>query len=153
MHHKFTPRVTATNRLKLFIMKTVNPKITNMISEHRSHNRKFDCFFLISKFKLHNSTVQKKNYYNFFFSKRAKFVKKSTKFAKPCFFVSYLPAIWKKTSINLHNPKISLVKAKTKLWKKTSLIHESIILLLCSEPRARITGDFKLDILNGHLLC
>lgn len=57
MHHKITPKVTATNRLKLFIMKTVNPKITNMISEHRSHNRKFDCFFLISKFKLHNSTV------------------------------------------------------------------------------------------------
>ena len=57
MHHKFTPKVTATNKLKLFITKTVNPKIANMISEQRSHNRKFNCFFLISNFKLHNSTV------------------------------------------------------------------------------------------------
>ena len=57
MHHKFMPKVTATNKLKLFIIKTVNPKITNMISEQRSHNSKFNCFFLISNFKLHNSTV------------------------------------------------------------------------------------------------
>ena len=42
------------------------------------------------------------------------------------------------------------VKDRIKGKKKTAWFMNQ---LLCSEPRARITRDFKLDVLKGHLFC
>ena len=121
MHHKFTPKVTATNRLKLFILWRLSILKSQIWFQNIDHT--IESLIASFLFPSSNYTIQlfrRKIITTSFFTKRAKFKgqKKSTKFAKPCFFVSYLPAIWKKTPINLHNPKISLVKAKKKLWKK-----------------------------------